>query len=189
MAFYNTSSRYLFALGREGVLPRALARTSKHRSPGAAAMTTTIVVALYCLAFVLYDPSTEAALTKLGTWSPLLGVLGILAVQALVCVAIVRYFLTTARDGFRVWSTLIAPVIGFAAMVAACYLLIDNRDALAAAEGVPFIIVLPYVPLVIFAVGVVIALVLRARRPGVYAGLGHFTLTDPVLDDDQEVTA
>jgi len=46
---------------------------------------------------VLYDSSTEGALLKLGTWSPLLGVLGILAVQALVCVAIIRYFLTTAR--------------------------------------------------------------------------------------------
>ena len=182
MAFYNTSARYLFALGREGVLPRVLGRTSKHRSPGVASATTTAVVALYCLGFTLYDPSTEAALTKLGTWSPLLGVLGILAVQALVCVAIIRYFLTTARDGFRIWSTLVAPVLGCAAMVGACYLLIANRDALAAAQGVPFITLLPYVPPGIFVVGVVVALVLRSRRPEVYDGLGHFSLTDPALD-------
>ncbi|GAA4844107.1 APC family permease [Actinomycetospora corticicola] len=185
MAFYNTSARYLFALGREGVLPRVLARTSKHHGPGVAAMTTTAIVALYMLGFTLYDPSTEAALTKLGTWSPLLGVLGILAVQALVCVAIVRYFLTTGRDGFNVLTTLIAPVVGCAAMVGACYLLVSNRAELAAAEGVPFITVLPYVPVAIFVVGVVIALVLRARRPAVYAGLGHFTLTDPELDSPQ----
>jgi amino acid transporter len=185
MAFYNTSARYLFALGREGVLPRVLGRTSKHRSPGVASATTTAAVALYCLGFTLYDPSTEAALTKLGTWSPLLGVLGILAVQALVCVAIIRYFLTTARDGFRIWSTLVAPILGCVAMVGACYLLIDNRDALAAAEGVPFITLLPYVPPVIFVAGVVVALVLRARRPEVYAGLGHFSLTDPALDSPQ----
>ena len=189
MAFYNTSARYLFALGREGVLPRVLGRTSKHRSPGVASATTTAIVALYCLGFTIYDPSTEAALTKLGTWSPLLGVLGILAVQALVCVAIIRYFLTTARDGFRIWSTLVAPVLGCAAMVGACFLLIDNRDALAAAEGVPFITLLPYVPLVIFVGGVVVALVLRSRRPEVYEGLGHFSLTDPVLDSpDPEPT-
>ncbi|MDL5155148.1 APC family permease [Actinomycetospora termitidis] len=189
MAFFNTANRYLFALGREGVLPRALARTSKHRSPAVASLTTTVLVALYCLGFVLYDPSTEGALTKLGTWSPLLGVLGILAVQALVCVAIVRYFLTTGRDGFRVWSTLVAPVLGCAAMVGACYLLVDNRAELAAAEGVPFITLLPYVPLVIFLAGVVTALVLRARKPAVYAGLGHFSLTDPELDTPQEVVA
>ena len=189
MAFYNTAARYLFALGREGVLPRAMSRTSRHHGPGVAAMTTTALVGLYVLGFVLYDPSTEAALTKLGTWSPLLGVLGILAVQALVCVAIVRYFLTRARDGFNVLTTLVAPVVGGLAMVGACYLLIDNRAELAAAEGVPFITLLPWVPALIFVAGMVIALVLRARRPAVYAGLGHFSLTDPELDAPKEVVA
>ena len=48
---------------------------------------------------MIYDPSTEGALLKLGTWSPLLGVLGILAVQALVSVAIIRYFLTVREGG------------------------------------------------------------------------------------------
>ena len=202
MAFYNTAARYLFALGREGVLPAPLARTSAHRSPGVASMTVTVLVFLYCAGFVIYDPSTEGALTKLGTWSPLLGVLGILAVQALVCVAVIRYFLTTARDGFALWSTMIAPIIGGLAMVGACYLLITNRTALAAAEGVPFIALLPWVPVAFFAVGVVIALVLRARRPAVYADLGHFSLSDPIIDGasgpdpaatahahDEEVTA
>ena len=82
MSFYNTSARYLFALGREGVLPGALARTSSRHSPAVASITVTVLVGLYCLAFVIYDPSTEGALLKLGTWSPLLGMLGILAVQA-----------------------------------------------------------------------------------------------------------
>ena len=54
-------------------------------------MVVTGIVQLYVLGFVIYDPSTEAALLKLGTWSPLLGVLGILAIQAVVCLAIVRY--------------------------------------------------------------------------------------------------
>src|SRR4051795_13574968 len=59
MAFFNTSARYLFSLGREGVLPGALARTSRHRSPGVASATVTVLVALYTAAFVVYDPSTE----------------------------------------------------------------------------------------------------------------------------------
>jgi amino acid transporter len=77
MAFFNTAARYLFSLGREGVLPDVLARTSRYQSPGIAAMTVTVLVAIYGGAFVIYDPSTEGALLKLGTWSPLLGVLGI----------------------------------------------------------------------------------------------------------------
>ena len=183
MAFYNTAARYLFALGREGVLPAPLARTSSHRSPGVASMTVSVLVLVYGAGFVLYDPSTEGALTKLGTWSPLLGVLGILAVQALVCVAVIRYFRTTARDGFALWSTLIAPVLGGLAMAGACYLLVSNRTALADAEDVPFITLLPWVPVVFFAVGVGTALWIRSRRPVVYAGLGHFSLSDPVLDE------
>jgi amino acid transporter len=173
MAFYNTSARYLFALGREGVLPEALARTSHRHSPVAASMAVTVLVGLYCLAFVLYDPSNEGALLKLGTWSPLLGVLGILGVQALVSIAIIRYFLTTARDGFRWWSTLVAPVLGFAAMAGACVLLIVNRYDLAGADDAPFITLLPWVVLAVFVGGLVLGLVLRSRYPDRYARIGQ----------------
>lgn len=176
MAFFNTGARYLFALGRERVLPAVLGSVSKRHSPGVASATVTVIVALYIAAFTIYDPSTEGALLKLGTWSPLLGVLGILAVQALVCVAIIRYFLTTARDGFHWFTTLIAPVLGGLAMAGACYLLIANRTTLAAAEDVPFITLLPWVVLAMFVAGIVIALVMRSRRPDRYARLGHFTL-------------
>jgi amino acid transporter len=185
MAFFNTAARYLFSLGREGVLPGALARTSSHRSPGVASMTVTVLVALYGAAFVIYDPSTEGALLKLGTWSPLLGVLGILAVQGLTSVAIIRYFLTTARDGFHWFTTLVAPVLGGLAMAGACYLLIANRDTLAAADDATFITLLPWTVLAIFVGGMAIAAWLRARRPHLYADLGHFTLTDP--DDEARI--
>lgn len=182
MAFYNTSARYLFALGRERMLPARLASTSRHHSPATASMTVTVLVALFCLAFVGYDPSTEGALLKLGTWGPLLGVLGILAVQALVCVAIIRYFRTTARDGFGWWTTLTAPVIGGLAMLGACYLLISNRDTLAGASHVPFITLIPWSVLAMFAVGMAVAAVMRTRHPDRYADLGHFTLADAELD-------
>ena len=185
MAFFNTAARYLFSLGREGVLPGALARTSSHRSPGVASMTVTVLVALYGAAFVIYDPSTEGALLKLGTWSPLLGVLGILAVQGLTSVAIIRYFLTTARDGFHWFTTLVAPVLGGLAMAGACYLLIANRDTLAAADDATFITLLPWTVLAMFVGGMAIAVWLRARRPHLYADLGHFTLTDP--DDETRI--
>jgi amino acid transporter len=180
MAFYNTSARYLFALGREGVLPGALARTSSRQSPAVASMTVTALVGLYALAFVIYDPSTEGALLKLGTWSPLLGMLGILGVQALVSVAIIRYFRTTGREHFHVWSTLIAPVLGFAAMVAACVLLIVNRGDLAGAADALYIQILPWVVVAIFVLGMVLALVLRARAPARYRQIGQFELTEGV---------
>ncbi len=176
MAFFNTAARYLFALGREGVLPGALARTSTRQAPAAAAMTVTTIVGVYCLAFVIYDPSNEGALLKLGTWSPLLGMLGILGVQALCSVAIIRYFATTAREYFGWWSTLVAPLLGFAAMVAACVLLVMYRFDLSGAADALFIQVLPWVVVVVFAAGMALAAVLKARYPERYARIGQFEM-------------
>jgi amino acid transporter len=182
MAFYNTGARYLYSLAREGVAPAPLARTSKHHSPAAASMTVTVLVGLIVLGFTVYDSSTLGALTKLGTWAPLMGVLGILAVQGLTSFAIVRYFLTTARDGFHWFTTLVAPVVGAAAMIGACYLLIENRAGLAGdgSAGVPFIKYLPAAVILMFALGVGIALWMRSSKPGQYAALGHFDHADPV---------
>jgi amino acid transporter len=112
LAFFNTAARYVFALGRERLLPSALGRThGKHKTPHVAAIVLAVALALYILAFVISDSSTIAALTKLATWSPLLGVLGILGVQALVSFAIVRYFWTVDRAHFHPWRTLIAPLL------------------------------------------------------------------------------
>lgn len=183
MAFYNTSARYLFALGREGVLPAPLARTSIRHSPAAASLTVTAIVGLYCLAFVLYDPSNEGALLKLGTWSPLLGVLGILGVQALVSVAIIRYFLTTARDDFHWCRTLVAPLLGLAAMVGACTLLIVNRADLSGAADALYIRMLPWVVLAVFVAGMVVAAVLRSRAPDRYARIGQFEIPSDTRSD------
>jgi len=67
-------------------------------------------------------------------------------------------------------------------MIGACYLLVTNRTTLAGATDIPFITLLPWSVLAMFVVGVVIALVMRARQPARYADLGHFTLADAELD-------
>jgi hypothetical protein len=109
-------------------------------------MAVTVIVAQYMLAFVLAGHSTEAALTELGTWSPLLGVLGLLAVQALGCVAIVRYFLVHAGPDFRAWATLIAPILGGLAMAGGVTLLMLNRDALSGVGDAGFVLAMPCDP-------------------------------------------
>ena len=153
LAFFNTAARYLFALGREGVLPRALARThGRLQTPHVASIALAAALALYIGGFLLDDSSREAALLKLATWSPLLGVFGLLAVQALCSAAIVAYF--RRHGGGNPWSTLVAPIAGTALMAFAAYLLLDNRGALAAAEGVPFVEAIPWVVLAVFGAGV-----------------------------------
>jgi amino acid transporter len=179
LAFYNTASRYFYAMGREGLVPAALGRTHrKHHSPYIASMLVTVMISVYILGFVAYDSSTEAALLKLGTWSPLLGVLGILAIQALVSFAIIKFFLTTARDGFHWWKTLVAPVIGGFAQIGACYLLIKNRPALSGAGDVLFVKIIPWVVVAIFLGGIALALYYRTNSRERYRAIGRFVHED-----------
>ncbi len=175
LAFFNTGARYLYALGRERILPAALGRThGAHQTPHVAGTVLALALALYIGAFLIDDPSTEGALLKLGTWSPLLGVLGILLVQALVSFAIVRYFLTTGREHAHAWRTLIAPLLGGALMLLSAWLLVDNRETLAGAGGVPFVQAVPYVIPVVFLVGAAAALWFRARDRERYRAVGRF---------------
>ena len=177
LAFFNTASRYLFALGRQGVLPRALARThGRRQTPHVAGIALALALALYIGAFQLDDASRDAALLKLATWSPLLGVFGVLAVQALCSLAIVAYF--RRQGGGNRLSTLVAPVAGAALMAFAAYLLLDNRTALAAAEGVPFVQAIPWVVLAVFATGTGTALWLRIRDTARYRTLGRVALDE-----------
>lgn len=182
MAFYNTSARYLLSLSRERILPAVLTRTHPRRqSPHIASAAVTGMVALYLLGFTIYDPSTEAFFLKLGTWTPLLGVLGILAVQAIASFAIIRYFLTEGRDGFHWCRTLVAPFIGGLAQIGACYLLIANRGALAGAADVLFVKAIPWTVLVVFLAGAALALWLRVNAPDRYARIGSMEHVEPAV--------
>lgn len=175
LAFFNTAARYLFALGRERILPSALGRThSRHQTPLIAGLVLTAGLALYILGFVIDDPGTTAALTKLATWSPLVGVLGILGVQALVSFAIVRYFRVVAPEHGHVWKTFIAPLLGGGLMLFSAYLLLSNRETLAGAKGVPFVTAVPWIVGAIFLLGVLAAVVFRQRDPARYAAVGRF---------------
>lgn len=181
MAFYNTGSRYIFSLAREDLLPRSLGRTHPtQKGPVNASMLVTAIVAVYMLAFTLSDSSTEAALLKLGTWTPLMGVLGILAVQGLCSIAIIRYFRSVEPDGFHPVKTLLAPAIGFLAMAGACYLLIDNRAGLSGAGSALYIKLIPWVVLAVFVIGCATALWMRANATDRYAKIGRFVREEDV---------
>jgi amino acid transporter len=188
LALYNTASRYLFSMGREGILPKFLGRSHPtHKTPWNANLAAGAVMLVYAVLFILSDSSTLAQLTKTSTYGALMGVCALLLVQILCSVAIVRYFMTTARDGFHWWKTLVAPVLGGAAIIFAGYSLLKYRADLAG--GYPlFVKAIPWVVLASFIIGLVLALYFKSRSPERYEAVGRYVEADvqgelePVLD-------
>ncbi|HEX9624573.1 MAG TPA: APC family permease, partial [Streptosporangiaceae bacterium] len=130
MAFHNTTARYGYSLGREGLLPRALGRThSRYKSPFVASITQTVIAALIVVGFAVFtgsdDPSSQAYLQLYGLMA-VMGVIIILSVQALVSLSIFIYFERHPDRSGHWWKTRLAPALAFVSQAWVVYLLFDN---------------------------------------------------------------
>lgn len=166
LALHNSATRYLYALGRVGVLPRRLGRTragnGSPRNAAVAQLTFASAVALVYWAFGL-DPVAvlTASMTGFGT-------LGILTLQLFAAVAIVVHFRRVADP--RYWPTLVAPGLGVLGLLLIVVLAIHNFSALAGSDN-PVIGRLPWLLPVVALAGLAVAAWLRRHRPDVYRAL------------------
>jgi amino acid transporter len=130
LAFHNTLARYLYSLGRAGVLPTALSRTrDSDGAPYVASVVQSCTTIVIVGGFALFgaDPFFE-----LFAWLVGLGTLGVLTLQAVACLAVIAYFRKT-RAETSPWTTLVAPLLGFAGLAVAVYLVLDKFDVLTGA--------------------------------------------------------
>jgi amino acid transporter len=134
LAFQNSAARYLYSMGRAGVLPTALDRVNRRGAPVVASLTTTVIAGLVILVFVLTD---RDPVVNMFFWFSGLAVVAIVLVEALVCVAVIAYFRRSGSDR-RLWHTLIAPGLALVGLVIGLYLLMSRFGLLAGtvAEGV-----------------------------------------------------
>jgi len=165
VAFHNTLSRYNFALGRSGVLPRVLGSAHpRWQSPHVASVTVTALTLVVVGTFMLAgaDPFAE-----LYAWLVGVGTLGVLVMQATTSIAVVVFFLRKRRNEFRPWSSAVAPILSALGLVAAVYLAVANWDILAGAtSGIP--VLLPW--LIVLSALVGAAGALATRRSGTSIG-------------------
>ena len=127
VALQNCASRYLFAMGRAGVLPSALRRVNGRGAPDVAAATTSAIGLAVILLFAATgkDPVLDLFFPFGG-----LAVISIVLVEILVSIAVVVSFRRDG-DGQPVWSTLVAPVLATLGLGVALYLLISRFGLLA----------------------------------------------------------
>jgi amino acid transporter len=188
LAFWQTSNRYLFAMGREGILPRVLGRThTKHKSP----FVATFVVLLFCIMITAlfatgaagggqraaagYDESNPlTALLQIGTWIPFQGNALLFPLMAVVGLAIMVYFWREARDGWHWWKTCIAPILGAASISFAFYLMMKYRAGITFGAYEGWVKYVPLISLGVFLGGCALALIYRVRSKERYEAVGKF---------------
>jgi amino acid transporter len=169
LAFHNVVWRYMFALGREHVLPPALGRTSGSNIPRAASLTQS---AIGLAVIVTFAAAGWNPMTQLFFWLGTTGGFGILILLALTSVAVIAFF--ARRPGPEsTWQRLGAPAIAAALLAGIVVLAVQNYAALlGTSPGDPAAWMLPASYAVIAVIGVAWGMVLRARRPEVYAEIG-----------------
>jgi amino acid transporter len=138
MAFHNVAMRYFYAMGREGVLPRALGRTHPvHRSPHVANFAQTGLAVALVLVWAVgagFGKPFDVAYVRIYTMMAVQGVVWILGIQVVCAIAIIVYHRRNRFDDH--WLvTVVCPLIAIAGQVFAIYLLFKNINVLAGTIG------------------------------------------------------
>jgi amino acid transporter len=169
LSFHNTVWRYIYALGREHVLPAALGRTGGNNVPKAASLaqsaTGLAVIAGYALTH--QDP-----MTRLFFWLGTSGGLGIMILLAVTSAAVAVFF---ARDprGEGIWPRLIAPALAAVLLAGIVVLAVQHYAILLGVPPAsPAAWALPAAYAAVAVAGLAWGLILKFRRPQTYAAIG-----------------
>ncbi|GAA3472559.1 APC family permease [Nonomuraea roseola] len=187
MAFHNCAARYLYALGRENLIPgtaRTLGATHPtHGSPHIAGFVQTAISVVLILAFAAADMDPYV---HIYTLLAVLGTLAILIVQTLCSFSVIGYFHVKKKhpETANVWRTLIAPLVGGLSMAYVVLLLFQNQEAAAGdASKSSFFTAIPWIVVGLAVLGAGTALYLKARNPAKYEVIGRIVLEDTVERD------
>ena len=187
MAFHNCASRYLYAMGREGLsagLQKTLGATHhKHGSPYIASFVQSAITLVLILAFFFagMDPYIH-----LYTLLAILGTMAILIVQSLCAFAVIAYFhFHKNHPSSAHWfKTFLAPLLGGTGMLYVVYLLWEHKDAAAgAASGTLLFKLTPWIVVGLFALGAAMALYFKFRDPRRYELIGRVVFDDSEIRD------
>lgn len=180
LSFHNSVARYLFALGRERVLPATFARTSPRTGApvaGSVAQSTAALLVVGAFAVAGADPVIE-----LFTWLGQLGALGVLVLMTVTSFAVVAFFRRRPDPDAGPVRTFVAPVTAGVLMLAITVLGVTNFNVLiTSSPDAPLTteaVVLPLILLVAGIIGMIVAAVIRSRDPQRYERIGNRTAVE-----------
>lgn len=126
LAFHNSVNRYLFSLGRQGLLPRRLSTLNHRHAPRTAGAVQTGIAVLLVLPFAL---AGKDPVLHLFSWFSGIAVLAIMSLYLLTSLSVIVFF-RRERVDTRVWNTLIAPALGLLGIAGAIWLIVSNFKTL-----------------------------------------------------------
>lgn len=182
MAFHNCASHYIYAIGREDLVPgfgRTLGAThAKHGSPYVAGIVQTVIATAIVLAFFFTGRDPYGQLYAL---MAILGTSAILAVQALAAFSVIGYFHVAKRhpETAHWFRTLLAPLLGGLGMLYVIVLLVESAQVAAGAAASDAIFAaIPWVVGGTALAGLLFAVLAKYFAPARYEIIGRVVLED-----------
>lgn len=178
LACHNATTRVLFAMGRDGALPRALGRSHPvHRTPHVA-IVVDLVVALFLGAAIGFPAGPETVYGFLaGT-----GAVGVLVIYLILSLAAVKWFRRVVPRGeYSFLKHVTVPLIGFAVFALALY------GSVWPVPQFPYNL-MPYIIVVWSLVGVGVLARLRSKDPGLVSRLGRLMGEDSESAESAQAT-
>lgn len=179
LSFHNVVARYAFAMGRDGLLPGAVSRTTRFSgAPIVGSLIQTVAALIAVIGFAISDdkPGGDPSFTpmaRLFTWAGNVGALGVVALMAVSSVAVIAFFIKRGAARVQAWRLVTSGLAAIALSVIFVYSVKDFAVLLGANPGHGLRWILPGIIALAAAVGFVYGLVLRARRPEVHARIGQ----------------
>ncbi|MFI1164190.1 amino acid permease [Streptomyces sp. NPDC020801] len=177
LSFHNVVARYAFAMGREGLLPAAFARTSSSSgAPATGSLAQTAVSLVVVIAFAVTDgrPAGDptAPVLHLFTWLGNVGALGVIVLMAAASFSVIVFFVRRGAAAAQGWRLVSSALAGLALAVIAVYTVKDFGVLVGAGPESSLSWALPGIIALALAVGLVQGALLRSRSPGVHARIG-----------------
>jgi amino acid transporter/ribosomal protein S18 acetylase RimI-like enzyme len=171
VSFHNTVARYLFALGREQVLPASLGSTNRRTgSPYVGSLVQTSVAFIVIIAFVAFGLNPLDDLMFIGTT---FGGLGVLILMAITSISVIGYFVRHKVPEENAWRRFVSPALAALLLLFVLVLTLSQYSTLLnLPAGHPAVWILPSVFAVAGVAGILWGLFLKTSRPRIYASIG-----------------
>lgn len=169
IAFHNAAARYMYSMGREGLLPAWLGRThARHRSPHTASVLQTVICSLVLAGFALAQADPVLSLF---TWLSSLATICVLLLMIGTTASVLMYF-SGDRQGHGVLRVVVLPLVSGVCLCAVLVLAVANFEVLMGTSQHIASVVLGLVP-VAALLGWMAAQRLKRADPVRFAALGR----------------